>query len=198
MPTCEEVERYIQQWNSLDSYVNQEHALDKLFFRLCRRNDNIEDILIKCSALNDFYSTNIFDVHSVARHILSLNIDSGLENGDLSLVEKIAKVKVGEKKKEYYFYSFASKYCSHHQPLKYAIYDSYVEKVLIYFRKRDHFCDFKDSNLKTYREYLRIIQTFQSFYGLDKYNLKQIDQYLWQLGREHYSKYPSSTRPATD
>jgi hypothetical protein len=46
MPTCEEVERYIQQWNSLDSYVNQEHALDKLFFRLCRKNDNIEDILI--------------------------------------------------------------------------------------------------------------------------------------------------------
>jgi hypothetical protein len=99
---------------------------------------------------------------------------------------------------QYYFYSFASKYCSHHQPLKYAIYDSYVEKVLIYFRKRDHFCDFKNSNLKTYREYMRIIQTFQSFYGLDKYNLKQIDQYLWQLGREHYSKYPSSTRPATD
>ena len=60
----------------MENYVNQEKALNKLFFDLCRRNDNIEDILIKCSTLNDFYSTNIFDIHSVAKHILELNIDS--------------------------------------------------------------------------------------------------------------------------
>ena len=26
------------------------------------------------------------------------------------------------------------------------------------------------------------------FYGLDKYNLKQTDQYVWQLGKEYFPK----------
>ena len=42
-----------------------EKALDKLFMDLCKFNDNIEDILIKCSTLNDFYSTNIYDVFKI-------------------------------------------------------------------------------------------------------------------------------------
>ena len=61
---------------------------------ICRHNDCIEDVLIKCSSLNDFYSTNIFDIHTMAQHILSLKIDERLENGDLSLVNDIARVEV--------------------------------------------------------------------------------------------------------
>ena len=61
-PSPSEVEKYIRLWNSLDNYVNQEKALDKLFFSLCQKNDTIEDVLLKCSTLNDFYSTNIFEL----------------------------------------------------------------------------------------------------------------------------------------
>ncbi|UTW70364.1 hypothetical protein KHA80_07545 [Anaerobacillus sp. HL2] len=46
---------------------------------------------------------------------------------------------IGEKKKN--FYSFATKYCSHHNPLDYPIYDSYVDEVLRHFRNRDGFSD---------------------------------------------------------
>ena len=66
IPSVSEVEKYLSLWNELDNYVNQENALDKLFFLLCRNNTDLSDILIKCSTLNDFYSTNIYDVHSVA------------------------------------------------------------------------------------------------------------------------------------
>ena len=59
---------------------------------ICKHNDSIEDILIKCSSLNDFYSTNIFDIFTVAQHILSLHIDERLEKHDLSLVDDIADV----------------------------------------------------------------------------------------------------------
>ena len=59
-PTNEEVKKYLKQWEDLKNYVNQENSLNKLFFDLIPENKQIEDILIKCSTLNDFYSTNIF------------------------------------------------------------------------------------------------------------------------------------------
>ena len=82
-PTCEEMERYIRKWDELEDYVNQEKALDKLFMQMCKENQCIEDILIKCSALNDFYSTNIFKVHHVAQHYLKQNIDQRLKDGEI-------------------------------------------------------------------------------------------------------------------
>lgn len=186
IPSVSEVEKYLSLWNELDNYVNQENALDKLFFLLCRNNTDLSDILIKCSTLNDFYSTNIYDVHSVAKHIFSISmIDKRLQSGDLSLVEDIANVKVGKTQVSKYFFSFASKYCSHHQPMKYAIFDKYVEKVLLFFRGRDRFCEFKNVDLKRYHIFISVIKNFQEFYGLEQYNLKQIDRYLWQLGKAY-------------
>ena len=61
-PSSEEVDKYIKKWKSLENYVNQENSLDKLFFDLIPENKEIEDILIKSSTLNDFYSTNIFSI----------------------------------------------------------------------------------------------------------------------------------------
>ena len=58
-PSKSEVERYFKKWDNQESYVLQESALDKLFFYTYPNNTDINDILIKASALNDFYSTNI-------------------------------------------------------------------------------------------------------------------------------------------
>lgn len=189
-PSVVEVEKYIDRWNHLENYVNQERALDKLFLKRFPTNIELEDILIKCSTLNDFYSTNIFDVHSVAKHIWMIeNMDKRLLNGDITLVDEIAHVKVGLENKPRLFYSFATKYCSHHQPYKYAIYDNYVEKVLMFFKRRDGFSEFTLRELKDYATYMRVIHDFMRYYRLEQYNLKQIDQYLWQVGKEHYSKF---------
>jgi hypothetical protein len=188
-PSISEVEAYLRRWQSLDNYVNQEHALDKLFLYTFTDNSDLDNILIKCSTLNDFYSTNIFDIHSVAQHIYKLNIDQRLKNGDLSLVNDIAHVKVGENSSPRFFYSFATKYCSHHQPLKYAIYDSYVEKVFVELKNRDKFSIFKRPQLKDYCTYMRVVKDFQQFYQLEQYNIKQLDQYLWQMGKDYFKKY---------
>lgn len=48
---------------------------------------------------------------------------------------------------------------------------------------------FKESNLKEYSSYYNIIQSFKSFYGLQEFSVKQIDKYLWQLGKEAFNKY---------
>jgi hypothetical protein len=187
VPSIKDAEWFLEYWKNLPSYSNQEKALDKLFMGICKRNDNIEDILIKCSSLNDFYSTNIFDIHTVAQHILSLKIDERLKNGDLSLVDEISHVEVNGKL--HTFYSFATKYCSHHNPERYAIYDSYVEKVLLSMNSRDHFMDFKQEELKDYETYMSVVDAFKKRYGLTQYNIKQLDQYLWQLGKWYFNPY---------
>lgn len=186
-PSVKEVDEYIQKWDGLEDYVNQENALDKLFMVLCKDNQSIENILIKCSALNDFYSTNIYKIHNVAKHYLHQDIDSRLEIGDLSLVSDLAHITINGK--PFYFYSFASKYCSHHRPEIFPIYDSYVHKVLKYFRDRDKFCVFKEKDLKDYESYTDIILNLRSYYGLDSFTIKEIDKYLWQLGKEAFNKY---------
>ncbi len=189
LPTpCErEMTKYLSEWETLENYTLQEKALNKLFLETYNTNTAIEDILVKVAALNDFYSTNIFSIYPVAKHIASMNIDIRLKEGDLSLVNEIAKVESIEGK-EHNFYSFATKYCSHHQPDKYAIYDSYVEKVLKYFRGTDGFHDFKDTDLKDYNCFFETLQQFKKYYGLSKYTLKELDRYLWLLGKKYFPK----------
>lgn len=187
VPSPQEVAEYEQKWNTLGDYVNQEDALNKLFFDLCPENKDMSDILIKCSSLNDFFSTNIFKVHNVVKHFLNHNIDERLAMGDLNLVMDLTNIEINGKK--IFFYSFATKYCSHHRPDMYPIYDSYVNKLLKYFRNRDGFMAFKEANLKEYSSYYNIIQSFKSFYALQAFSVKQIDKYLWQLEKEAFNRY---------
>jgi len=186
-PSKSEVTRYLEKWNSFENYVLQESSLFKLFTKTYPFNTGLDEVLIKVCTLNDFYSTNIFSPFTVAKHIAALKIDDDLKNGDLNIVNKIATIKMnGGKVKN--FYSFATKYCSHHQPTVYPIYDSYVEKVLIFFKKRDSFSDFSVQDLKSYSAFRKVLLDFQTFYHLEDFNLKQIDQYLWQLGKEYFPK----------
>lgn len=185
-PCKEEVIKYLELWDSKENYVLQERSLDKLFFYTYPNNTAIEEILIKASSLNDFYSTNIYSIFPVAKHILNLNIDERLKNGDETLVDDIAKVIINGKEK--HFYSFATKYCSHHFPIIYPIYDSYVEKVLLYFNKKDSFSSFKKEDLKNYKKFKEILINFKKFYKIEEYNLKDIDRYLWQLGKTYFLK----------
>ena len=186
-PSCGEVAKYLLSWDQLENYALQESALNKLFFRTYPNNKDIDNVLIKVSALNDFYSTNIYSPFKVAKHIIDLDIDNRLITGDVSLVNDIARVKM-DNGKAIYFYSFATKYCSHHKPLDYPIYDSYVDKLLRYFRDIDRFYDFSNSDLKDYIKFKNILLEFRSFYGLTAYNLKELDKYLWQLGKENLKK----------
>ena len=185
-PSIEQVEFYLEKWDGLENYRLQEDALNKLFFELCPSNADISDVLLKASTLNNFYSTNIYSIYPVAKHICSLDIDSRLKAGDVTLVRDIQYLTISDTQKN--FYSFASKYCSHHNPLEYPIYDSFVDEILRYFRNRDGFSEFQDGDLKDYVKFKSILIDFRSFYGLDKYNLKQIDQYVWQIGKEYFPK----------
>jgi len=193
-PTNEEVQKYLRHWDSLDNYRLQEDALNKLFFNVYPKNVEIEDILIKVAALNDFYSTNIYYPFNMAQHILELNIDDRMRVGDLSLVNDIATLET-KPGKVVNLYSFASKYCSHHYPEIYPIYDRYVEDILKHFRDNDSFYNFGNSDLKDYSKFKNIILNFQNHYEIRDYNIKFMDRYLWQVGKEYFPRsYKSSSK----
>ncbi len=97
-PSILEVKKYLKSWSELENYKLQEDALDKLFFELIPKNEDISDILLKVATLNDFYSTNIFSVYPLAKHILSIDIDERLRQGDVALVKEIQKVNYGGNK----------------------------------------------------------------------------------------------------
>ncbi|MDO4959060.1 MAG: hypothetical protein Q4E68_07395 [Prevotellaceae bacterium] len=182
-PNVQSVKYYKTEWENLKGYQVQEKALEKLFGIQCPKNNDLSDILIKCSVLNEFYSTNVYYINDLAKHIENLNIDTRLMNGDITLVNEIAKVPGRPR-----YYSFATKYCSHHFPTLYPIYDNNVELVLKYFRKKDEFVSFKNEDLKDYSKFVEIINAFRIKYELTQFNYKELDIYLWQLGKKAAEK----------
>lgn len=190
-PSRAEVEHYLKKWNSLESYSLQESSLRELFTKTYPSNNNLDHVLIKVCALNQFYSTQIRKIFDLAKHIVRLEIDDDLKNNNLDLVEKIAsghKIHINRKAKESHLYSFATKYCSHHDSKNYPIYDSYVEKMLIYCEKNDKFDVFDYKDLKSYERFKEILFNFRSHYKLESFDLKQIDKYLWLAGKEYFPK----------
>jgi len=183
-PSGQEVMCYLAKWSALDNYVNQEAALNKLFWEYAPLNNSIEDILLKVVSLNEFYSTQISfeNIYLVAKHIFDLNIDKRLANEDESLVNEIANTKAR------YEYSFATKYCSHHNANAYPIFDSYVDKLLCYLRDIDGFAQFKKVELRRYSVFKSVVLQMREFYSLEDFSLKEIDRYLWLLGKEKFKK----------
>jgi len=201
-PTKQSVAEYLDKWTQLPGYTEQEEALLLLFKDTFPYNKSLSEVLIKCSTLNDFYGTNIFNVYPLAKHIVRLDIDLRLADGDPNLVNDISLGHgiTSRSGKELHLFSFATKYCSHHNPLDFPIYDSYVEKLLVHFRNADRFSSFRNEELRDFLVFKRIIMDFRKAYQLDDFNLKQIDQYLWQFGKEifpkQYSKSEQNITPA--
>lgn len=185
-PSCEELEKYLERWRLNPELFVPELVLNKLFTHQHPLNQDIEEIVLKVAALNTIYSTQIFSVYPIAKRILSLQIDERLRAGDESLVQEIMSVDYMGKIRHINHYSFASKYCSFHNPEAYPIFDSYVEKVLLYYQKKDGFYSFSKEDLKDYGKFKHAIYAFRDYYGLNHYTVKQLDQFLWQFGKDYF------------
>lgn len=190
-PTVENVKKWIDEWNKTEGYPEQESALNKLFIDLCPFNESLDDILIKACTLNDFYSTNIYKIIDVAKEILNMNLDKRLQKGTLDSAIVMELNDSVKKKTGRSIYSFATKYCSHHVPEEYPIYDSYVDMLLRYYRDTVNTPDFsfEDKELLDYRRLCEIEDSFKRCFGLEMFNAKEIDKFLWQVGKITFPKW---------
>jgi hypothetical protein len=179
------VDTYLRQFRKDRRYFIADEALLKLFAAF-PSNKELEHVLLKISVLNDLYGTNIYATFQMAEHIQALDIDEDLERGSPEIVDRIANATFSEKPRR--VYSFATKYCSWHDQQSYPIYDSFVEKVLVEYRNRDAFHDFKKADLRKFRVYKDVLQALQRRYGLERYSFKELDKALWLLGKEYFKK----------
>jgi hypothetical protein len=167
-----------------------EQALNALFSQY-PGNGDLCHVLLKVVTLNALYSTHIPiysmkipTVEDVARHIHqnAREVDSALAAGSPEIVDRISRVTVSEKKDRIHF-SFATKYCSWHNPTAYPIYDANAEACLWCYRKQDGFATFHREGYD-YTEFVRIVRAFRDFplYGLGAFTFKEIDKFLWLYG----------------
>ena len=180
-PTADKVKYASKKFD--EEFSVTETALGTLF-GLYPTNTDTSHVLLKVVALNRLYSTQILAVHAVADHIYQNHqaIDDGLASGALEIVDKVARVKIGEKDRSNL--SFASKYCNWHRPEIYPIYDSRVDKYLLGLQKQVRFSDseFSHESLRNYPAFVKVMESFRKRYKLDSFPFKQIDKFIWLHG----------------
>jgi hypothetical protein len=149
-------------------------------------NSDLSHVLLKVVALNRLYSTQIFAVMNVAQliHRNAQDIDSALAVGSPQIVDKIARVTISASGKERRNLSFATKYCSWHNPEAYPIWDSRVDKYLWSLQKQDNFAPFFKTNadLWDYPKFREVIVAFRDRYDLGSFTFKDTDKFLWSEG----------------
>src|SRR5882672_10691795 len=131
-PTKGLIEKYRRNFEHKN---NADEESIKGLFKIFPDNKDYKGVLLKSIVINTLYSTQIIAIKNVARNIFELDIDARLRQGDPRIVDQIAKLTINGKKRRNY--SFATKYCSFHQPSLYPIYDSIVDKVLRVYQKQD-------------------------------------------------------------
>lgn len=213
--------------NKYENYREQEKVVENIFsengvFAKLGRENLQQIVLLKVSVLDSFYSTNLakFGIYEVAKHIAELEVESKIhqkirnanpKNYDelKGIIEQIAECERKDSKKKV-FYSFATKYCFHHNQNAFRIYDSFVREVLVFFNngKSDtsnakfnipselvgtNFYGKKLTNKElkdydTYNTFLQAIDEFAKHYGLENENTRDLDHFLWILGKENRQK----------
>lgn len=178
-PTAETATQRAAEFQNRPKYRLAEESLSTLF-STWPANKDLSLIHLKVVALNSMYSTQIYDTYSVSQHIYALDIDAALSTGDLQLVERIARMPIGDSTR--FNLSFASKYCSWHESDRFAIFDSYVEEALWYFQRTYEFASFRRKDLRVYGTFIEILEAFSNVFDLNRLSKKELDQYLWIEG----------------
>ncbi len=181
MPTNDDVNKAVQKFDEENGPT--EWLLTQLFQKY-PLNTDASEVLVKTKVLNVLYNAGVLAVDTVASHITTLvGLDSCIASGSPDAVYRIANVQI--KQRKFCFPSFASKYCSWHNPSAYPIFDKNVRTCLQFHNKQKRFATFTLDELWEYPTFLKVVIAFHSSYGLDNsFKFKQLDKWLWYCGAE--------------
>ena len=147
---------------------------DVIFYAFRILSNNEQDLSAKCKLLKSFYSVPRPDsIEIIVKHISQNihNIEQRLAKGDLSIVEEIARNPNGTRQ-----FSFATKFCSFHNPTAYPIFDSSVRNAL----RREGVSNNKfDSDFLLFK---KEIDAFIARNSLQGCSYKEIDHLLQEIG----------------
>ena len=180
IPSREDVQRALREYEQGD-YGRVDRAISSLIAQY-NTNDRIEPVLLKATVINSLYSTNVYGIYTMAEHIVAVGVDKYLTEKSPDVVDLIAHATIGGKKR--CFYSFASKYCSFHDPETYPIYDSVVWWMLQQLRKARKIRKFKDSELDHYSGFQRLMIEIRDKLEMTDLSLRQFDKAFWIIGKQ--------------
>jgi hypothetical protein len=180
MPSIAEINRAAAAFDKED---RADGPLQKLF-AWAKGSADYDSVLLKVVALNRLYSTNVYAVYEMADHISSQGamIDRGLEAGDPSVVDLIAKFSHNGVARNHF--SFATKYCSFHAPDKYPIYDSNVYRTLMALARGENRKSCISRDDCTYAEFRSEIDRLRAAVGSADVPYKTLDKFLYRRGLE--------------
>lgn len=179
MPTLELLQRSVAQFDADNKIV--EEAIRKLVEMY---PENVDDgvVLWKVVIINALYRTAIVAPDVLARQLVKKDIDSLLERGDLGVIDLVADVEFGNKKR--WCYSFATKYCNWHKPDAFPIFDSRVRNYLLALNRQERFSDFRAADLdaKSYPRFVAVVDDFRRHFGFTEISYKALDKFLYMQG----------------
>jgi hypothetical protein len=146
---------------------------------------NMQAIYKNVVLLNSLYSTNIYATFNVALKISRVkNFIKLVTDGDPGLVRKIRNNRIKCKDKD--FYSFSTKYCHHYNPVKYPIYDSFVEDAVYkLLKKYDKENKIIKGSMKDYKYFKKKVDRLIEIWKLpEEYKYRKVDKYLWEEGKK--------------
>lgn len=144
------IKKYRDKFDIEEEYKYSEELIDKII-EIYPKNDNYNVILLKTKIINLLYYTNIRAINKIAKHIFKIkDFDQKVKKGYSDIIKEIASGHgiLHNKGKEYYFYSFATKYCSFHNKKDYPLYDNILENLLKKYRKEKIIDYFHNSDIE--------------------------------------------------
>ena len=190
------------------NYFNKSEELKETVLKRAfsnKKNEYLEEVLVKVTLLNAFYSTQLFnnpgnyngkrknaDIQVMAKHIVDLAINKGLDDkmatGDLEAVELIRQIDPNRYSSAT---SFATKFCSWHNSDSFPIMDRYSKGMLYYLNRADNglFKDFNNhqvtkTGLNDYKTFCNIHHELREYISkrISTFSCKDIDKFLWCYG----------------
>ncbi|MFO7948121.1 MAG: hypothetical protein R6V19_15050 [Armatimonadota bacterium] len=164
----------------LHDLLSQWPTTDRAFEMLNERFPDFgrEATIIKCAAINDLYSTNVFAIWRMAEHIVKVMEDTPDDPDELA--ETIACLPDADGNCARHHWSFTSKFCHFFIDAEtFPIYDSYCCNMLAHHLGRGR-CMSDSSN--PYRAFKQNLEQLRELSDVSA-SLREMDQYLWLVGQ---------------
>jgi hypothetical protein len=172
----------IEVANKLQEILAEDSPTDRSLCALKQQfpGFDADAVLLKASAINQLYATNVWAIGRMAKHVTQLMRDPESLPKDHLLVERLAALPKAEAKhSERNYLSFASKFAHFFiDENAFPIYDAYSAKMTAYHLGR------RNLTIDRLHPYRSFVQNFQKVRSESRISCttRELDSYLWLAG----------------
>ncbi len=139
---------------------------------------NYEEVVVKAATLNHLYSTRVFALLTVSKHIAAVMADPPDDPDEFVTALATVPDRAATKGPRHHW-SFASKFTHFFVDAdRFPIYDSYNVMMLRYHLGRQAVAN----TVNPYAAFRTNLQQFQTLGHLEEFSLRELDRYLWLAG----------------